>query len=317
MFLSLIYPLLECLASVKPKDDLLSSFDNSWKNFSSAWKKARSKASEKSIHDLRVNTRRMIATLELAKALSRQSEIAKLQRRFKRVLKSMGPLRDTQVLLETVAQVQRAGVIADFTKILQRREERKIDGVRSDLKRGTKLQLSKRVKDVRSEFSRLHDTRGKDKIEHSIERLLTLRRNEFLKAERRFQKLQPLNEDLLHEMRIALKKFRYAVEAAQPLLGDSAKKRARDMHAFQQLIGESRDLEMLRVELEKWADKNGKKVAIVPALDRLRQKRETLLKKIIESSKEFEETLKTETLKPVAEKTQIVNAPATAVKMPS
>ena len=74
---------------MKSGADLLSSFDRSWKEFSEAWKSARSKGSEKSIHDLRVKTRRLIAVLELAQALSRRNGIDKLRRRFKKVLKSM------------------------------------------------------------------------------------------------------------------------------------------------------------------------------------------------------------------------------------
>jgi hypothetical protein len=53
------------------------------------------------------------------------------------------------------------------------------------------------------------------------------------------------------------------------------------MHAFQQLMGDSRDLDMLRVELEKWARKKGRIIAVVPTLEQLKGKREDLLKKII------------------------------------
>src|SRR5436189_240172 len=42
-----------------PADQFLSSLDRSWKEFSGAWKKARMDASEKSIHHLRVRTRRL------------------------------------------------------------------------------------------------------------------------------------------------------------------------------------------------------------------------------------------------------------------
>ena len=73
--------------SMKPTRDLLSSVDNSWKQFSNAWKKAHSKASEKSVHDLRVSTRRLIATLELLHVLSRRDDIRRLQKRVKKVLK--------------------------------------------------------------------------------------------------------------------------------------------------------------------------------------------------------------------------------------
>jgi CHAD domain-containing protein len=279
---------------------LLSSLDQSWKNFSVAWKNARTKASEKSVHDLRVSTRRLIAILELGKTLSTDAGIAKLQRRFKKVLKGMGPLRDTQVLLVQVARIPKTTLVGDFKKTLVRRERREIDDIRGELKRGRKQKLSKAVDGVRSEFG--HEAFGQEKVHRSIERVLTARGNALLKAQRRFHRSQPTNEELLHEMRIALKKFRYVVEAAQPVLGDDAKTRARELHGFQQLIGDSRDVELLRNALEKWANKKGKKIAVVPALDRLEQQRDALLKKIMDSLTEMEHTL-TGTLKPVAERT--------------
>ena len=287
-------------------DDLLSSFDKSWKNFSGTWKRAHAKASEKSIHDLRVNTRRLIATLELARSLSHRRDIEKLQRRCKKILKSMGPLRDTQVLLENLSTLRGMTLISDFKKTLERRERKEIDDIRSELKRSRKQDLSKRLDDVRLELARVHESLGANKVRHSIERALNLRRNEFLRAARKFHRSEPSNEDLLHEMRIALKKLRYALEAAQPLFGHSVQERLKQMHEFQQLMGDSRDLEMLRAGLEKWAEKRGKKIAMVPALDRLQQERESLLKKIIESAGTLEALSKTEAQKPVSEQTQVV-----------
>src|SRR5438034_6928825 len=84
--------LLHFLASMKSPDEFLDTFDQTWNDFSAAWKKARRKASEKAVHDLRVNTRRLTATLELTRSLSKHEEIVKLQRGFKKVLKAMGPL---------------------------------------------------------------------------------------------------------------------------------------------------------------------------------------------------------------------------------
>ena len=73
------------------------------------------------------------------------------------------------------------------------------------------------------------------------------------------------------------------------------------MRTFQQLIGDSRDLELLRAELEKWARKRGKKIAIVPALETLKEKRESLLGKFVESADQFEQLIRSEPIKPVIE----------------
>jgi CHAD domain-containing protein len=287
---------------MQTSDELLSSFDTSSKAFSAAWKEARAKASEKSIHDLRVSTRRLIATLELTQALSKNKEIAELQRRFKKVLKRMGPLRDVQVQLENVSEFRQDGPIVDFRRALQRRERREIKGVRGELHRRTKERLTDGIKDVRSQFVRLHEKLGDVKVHQTVERILKSRENEFLKARRRFK---PADEETLHNMRIALKKLRYAVEAAQPLLGNSAKARARDMHAVQQLLGETRDVELLLSELQRWASKKGKTIAIVPALDRLAERRESLLKQLSEAAV-LEKITPSDKIKPTVEKTSVV-----------
>ena len=130
-----------------------------------------------------------------------------------------------------------------------------------------------------------------------------------MKAVRRFRRLQPLDEEALHEMRIALKKLRYVIEAAQPVLGPSAKQRARKMQAFQQLMGDSRDVDLLRAELENWAKKKGRTIAIVPVLASLSEKREILLKEVVESTDQLEKSLETETPQPIAERNYVVVPP--------
>src|SRR5216684_1637472 len=296
---------------MKAREELFSSLDQHWTQFSKAWKKTRHNASEKSVHDLRVNTRRLIENLELARVLSKQDNVSRLKRRFKKLLKEMGALRDLQVQLETVSHTPRSPAITDFTQRLERRERREIENIQNDLKRPRKRRLTDEFKDVRSKLVRWQESAGADRTRHSVRRILTLRHNQFLKAKRRFNRSQPHSEDALHEMRIALKKLRYAMEAAQPVLAESEKERMAAMRAFQKLIGDSRDLEMLRVELEEWAKKKGKRMAVVPALQHLEEKREALLKKVLESSHELETILETKSSAPVAETTQVVR-PATA-----
>jgi len=190
--------------SMKRTHDLVFSFDHSWKEFSDAWKKARAKSSEKSIHDLRVSTRRLIATLELARVLSKGKDIPRLQRRVKRVLKRMGPLRDVQVQLEGVSHIRQAGIVGEFKRRLMRRERNAIENVHDELTRRTKQRLADAFEDVRSEFNRLHDSMSDKTILRSVEKSLSLRKNEFLKAQRRFHRVRPPKDEALHEMRIAL-----------------------------------------------------------------------------------------------------------------
>ena len=303
------YATATILGSMKRADELVSSFNRSWKRFSGTWKKARADASEKSVHDLRVNTRRIIATLELARVLSNRGDIAKVQRCFKKVLKSMGPLRDVQVQLDTVSRLRQRGVIGAFMRRLKRREGEEIHRIQNALKRGRKRNLAEEVNQLGTEIGRLHESLDGERIHRSVNRVLSVRQNEFSKAKRRFDRRQLRNEETLHVMRIALKKLRYVVEALEPVLGPSAKIQARQMHAFQQLMGECRDMEILRTELENWAKKKGKTIAIVPMLEQLHERREVLLKKIIESSDKLQRIVEPVSRQPFAEKTQVAASP--------
>src|SRR5207245_10352284 len=140
---------------MKRTDKLVSSFNRYGKRFSGTLKKARTDASEKSVHDLRVNTRRIIATLELARVLSNRGDIAKVQRRFKKVLKSMGPLRDVQVQLDTVSRLRRGAVIGKFIRRLKRREGEQIHRLQNALKRGRKRRLPAHMTPLGTQFARL------------------------------------------------------------------------------------------------------------------------------------------------------------------
>src|SRR2546428_3838287 len=136
---------------MKRTDELVSSFNRSWKRFSGIWKEARADASEKSVHDLRVNTRRIIATLELARVLSNRGDIAKVQRRFKKVLKSMGPLRDVQVQLDTVSRLRQGGAIGAFIRRLKRRESEETHTGQHELKSGRRQRLAAEMKQLNTE----------------------------------------------------------------------------------------------------------------------------------------------------------------------
>jgi CHAD domain-containing protein len=287
------------------RDAVILLLDQAWKEFSDVWRKAREESSEKSVHNLRVSARRLIATLELIQGVSRQKEIPELNRTIKKVLSRMGRLRDVQVQLEKTARFQHRDCILSFNRTLERLERREIEKIHNHLKSGRRERLAIGMKKVRSEFCRKNRAVEHHRIARVGERLVAARSNAFLKARRQFQ-LQQLNNDALHEMRIALKKLRYLLEALPAVLRSPQKLGTSKLRAFQKLMGESRDLEMLRIRLETWAREKGKFIAVVPVLEHLQERREILLTKIIAVSDELEEKLTADIDRPVAETTQAI-----------
>src|SRR5207247_3927658 len=207
---------------MKRTEELVSSFNRSWKQFSDTWKKTHANASEKSVQDLRVNTRRLIAKLELARVLSNRKDIAGVQGHFKKVLKSMGALRDVQVQLHGILSMRHGKVIDGFTRRLQRRESAEIQRIQNALKRGKKRRLAAEMKQLGAQIGSIRKSLDDERIHRSVDRILSVRQNEFLKAKRQFDR-QHHNDKTLHVMRIALKKLRYVIEALEPVLGPSAK----------------------------------------------------------------------------------------------
>jgi CHAD domain-containing protein len=303
------------LNSMSHTDELLSSFNVLWNRFSRSCKKTHAKVSPKSLHDLRVCTRRLIATVELIGELSDAPELARAQRRFKKVLKWTSPLRDVHVELDSLSDIRGVELRA-FKRSLERREKQEVSGVQKELKPSGLRRLVRLVKDIRSELGRKHGKVDPGTIKQSVERIIRLRQNEFLRARRH---LKPSDEDTLHEMRIALKKLRYSVEAAEPILGNAISERAKDMKTLQQLMGDTRDTAILRAELEEWATKKGRKKMIASALDQLERRRIRLEKRITKHLPAFDRmsVLPSQHRKPVTEKTRAVSVAPDVVPSPA
>jgi hypothetical protein len=82
------------------------------------------------------------------------------------------------------------------------------------------------------------------------------------------------------------------------------------MHAFQQLLGNTRDVQLFRMELDAWASKRGRKIALVPLLEQLEETSRHNLQEIVESVAAFEDVFSDQNLRPAVEKTHAAELPA-------
>ena len=257
---------------------LLHAYDRLSKEFSSTCQKVRAKASESPIHHLRVTARRWIAVLDLIPELAQHRGAQLLRRRLQKVIKWTSPLRDMQVQLDKVSRFEKVD-LRRFSRELEHREKQEIADIRQHLKQLMKSGFTQRVETVRNHFGELYNNLDRREIQREITAALQARSKKFRLARKKFR---ANDEDRLHDMRIALKKLRYATEAAQPVLGRSVIQNAPNMKWFQQLVGDARDAFILEAELTKWAARRGKQKRISKALEQLNDERETLLTKITE-----------------------------------
>jgi CHAD domain-containing protein len=193
------------------------------------------------VHDLRVAVRRLTAALELAEVLG-----PRLRRRSWRalrgLLKVLSPLRDAQVQVRAVAMA-RAPADAAAKKVLRqlRRQER---ALRRDTKRRLReLRLGELGRDVAGVIhALLHDELREELVEHALLGELARRH---LEVERRRQSVERHDARALHDARLALKGYRYALEVLAPLLPPASEALRVTTSELQADLGQAHDQHVL------------------------------------------------------------------------
>jgi CHAD domain-containing protein len=200
-----------------------------------------------SVHQARVATRRLREALPL---VVRGSSLRKRRRTVRRLTRSLGPVRELDVALLTLdefagtGEVPRAGVLSLHQTIRQERARmhadmrRSIDRTRHD-KLSAKLVAAAKKRD--QEGGRPGAIDPKQLAEART------------RAARRAERLRITIEnaaaiylpDRLHEVRIATKKLRYAMEIVRDLTRSRATVQIATLKRAQDLLGRIHDLEVL------------------------------------------------------------------------
>jgi CHAD domain-containing protein len=200
-----------------------------------------------SIHQARVATRRVREALPL---VATGASGRKLERIVRRLTRSLGPVRELDVALlmleelATAPDVPRAGisrlrqVVHDERRRLHREMAQAVD--RCNVEKLTK----KAVAAARASDRRVAGGAARDPRQRAAAEQRAARRAERLRAaiETAAGIYLP---DRLHEVRIAVKKLRYAMEIARELSGSRATARILTLKRAQDLLGRMHDLEVL------------------------------------------------------------------------
>ena len=231
---------------------LQESLEQRWKSHRRALKRCQDTFSEKSVHASRVETRRLLSLVELLNVFIGQSHLKKVRRLLKRQLDAVDPLRDTQVqLLLLGKQARHFPEVRSLREALQKREARALKAATRRIKR-IKIRslekifrrLGRRLSHVRREpaRSRRHRVAVMNAVQEAFARTLALQRA-----------MDPGAAETIHRTRIAFKKFRYMVEALQPLFPEITRARLAAMQDFQSMLGAVQDTEVFLGRLDKHA----------------------------------------------------------------
>jgi CHAD domain-containing protein len=228
---------------------LIDTLEKRWQNYRGELKQCRKEPSEEAIHDLRVATRRLLALVDMLRALVPHPRLGKLRSVLKNQLDSLDDLRDTQVMLvdvsETFGDLPELALFLDY---LTKREKRLLRSTAKIIKSFNIANVRKRLDSTRKDLLKIEDRNDQKK------ELLQIVDEAYETTVRRYQNIEPAYPGTIHRVRVAFKKFRYMVELVHPLISNFPDENLKRMHDYQNLMGDIQDVEVFTATFNDFAD---------------------------------------------------------------
>jgi CHAD domain-containing protein len=229
-------PEQDSLKLVIPIERFLATFQERWDKFNLELTNCRAEFSEAAVHDLRVATRRLVACLDLARALDPHPRLQKMRRALKDQIDELDNLRDYQVMLAELAEAAESHPeLTPLHDHLFASEQRLLRKARKQIK-GLKLPtLKKRFEKIRASLEeRLARPEAETELLQAVDQA-------YETATKRYVQIDAAHPASIHRLRLAFKKFRYRVEIIHPALPDFPADLLKRMHDYQSLMGEVQD----------------------------------------------------------------------------
>ena len=231
------------------------SLNTQWRRYRKRLKRCQERFSEDAVHDVRVETRRLLSTIELLGAFIPERDIKKVRRALKRHLDTFDQLRDTQVQLGYVGRM--AGTFPDahaFYDWLRNRKARFTRTTRKAVKHIKTKRLGRCLaafeKEIRLQRKRIPREQAFAIVQRAINQA-------FARVAQLCRHVRADDTKTIHRTRIAFKRFRYMVEALSPLLPAVTEDHRRAMRGYQCMMGDIQDMEVLLAALDKFVQKEG------------------------------------------------------------
>jgi CHAD domain-containing protein len=230
---------------------LLGFLSERWDRYRKRLKRCRRECSEESVHDLRVEIRRLLSAAELTGIFISRRRREKNRRLLKKHLDWFDELRDIQVqLLRLAPLARRAGVAQRYRAYLCRREERVLQETGRRPRRARTSRLRRALERIRREIRERRDCGLEERDLAAMRRALG---SAYARVVHLLARVDPARTDTFHRTRVALKNYRYMVEALPPALSGLPAHRLRAMHDYQNLMGDIQDLVVLAAGFEAFA----------------------------------------------------------------
>jgi CHAD domain-containing protein len=203
------------------------------------------RGNQEALHRARIASRRLREALPL---LSSGTKARRLERKVRKITRTLGPVRELDVALQILDEVESTGDLSRpaLTRLRQA-VARERQALQTDLKR--------RLDDYNLEKLRkralcvARKSAGSGTALRDPARVARAKAQAARRAERLLAAIEGASgiylPDRLHDVRIAVKKLRYALELVRELSGSRAHARIKTLSKVQNALGRMHDLEVL------------------------------------------------------------------------
>lgn len=216
------------------------------------------------IHRMRVASRRLRSALGVFSASLPEKKQAEWMRTIRKLTGALGEARDTDVQIELITQVLegvkdqkfKPGINRILLRLTQQRENLQMDvlGSLDDLEK------SKACPQIISRFSNtlIEPREFTPALYQLAYTIINDKLNDFLSYEVYLR--QPDNTAMLHAMRIAAKRLRYAMEIFAPIYPDELNQPLQAARKSQQILGDIHDCDVWILFLPSFEEKERKRI---------------------------------------------------------
>ncbi len=218
-----------------------------WQDYREKHRRCQRRCRRDSVHDLRVATRRLLAHLDLLRVLINHEALDKSRRLLKARLGSFAELRDTQVQLDCVTrQIRAFPELQPLRDALEKSERRAIEAAADSLAQDRNHKLRQHLSVVTSRLAAAVAEPGAGHRQAlAIREALQARFQQVVQRQQR----AAAATDGIHRVRVTMKKYRYLLEALQPILRRFSPPRFQRLVNFQEVTGEIHDIDVLLARL--------------------------------------------------------------------
>ncbi|HYM80333.1 MAG TPA: CHAD domain-containing protein [Candidatus Limnocylindria bacterium] len=222
---------------------------------SAAAARVRTDDDDEAVHDLRVALRRLDAALQIWRDLLRPRATRRARRSLRTLRRALGPIRELEVnqaqlvtLAHGLATSSRMVVESLWIRLrrrLRRGRQRAVRNARPKVLSGLERRVMRAARIAQGRLQAFPEPR------ELARRRIATARDAALQAIR--PAIEGSDDVRLHAARVAVKKWRYVIESAQPVFGAIAP--LKPLRELQRALGAVHDLAMLRELLERRAVK--------------------------------------------------------------